>query len=288
MEMDPEYREVFGLDEEAGGAAAQEPPDTEQEDEHAAEPEDPPAPPAEAPETADEEEQRWQARKREWQTQEEQAAQARVDRVYAELFHGQTDPATGKAITNEAEYRAFRQRKDQEAQEQTLRDAGLQPELLERLVDQRVAQHPAVAAAQAAAEAARAQQARAVEQQAQAAIAAELRSISAADPSVKTLEDIARMPTAAEFNRYVRMGNTLSDAFYLANRRELEARRSAAAKQAAINQTRGKRSLLSGAGGGGGGADVPAEEAAAYRQIMPEATDAEIARAWAAYQRACQ
>ena len=315
MEMDPEYQAVFGdyevpeeeppagepsdaerTDGGSGAAAGEEAPPRESAAADSQEPS------GEAPEDGaaeqaereprvqppEDEEQRRAARRREWQEREERAAQARVDKVYADLFRGQTDPATGRPITCEADYRAFRQRQEQQAQEQALRDAGLRPEVLERLVDRRVAQHPAVTAAQEAVQTARAQQARAAEQQAQAAIAAELAKISAVDPGVKTLEDIARMPTAAEFDRYVRMGNTLTDAFYLANRQEIDRWRAAAARQSAINQARGKQGLLSGAGDGAAGAGVPAEAAAAYRQIMPEATDEEIARAWASYQKACR
>lgn len=306
FEMDPEYQEVFG---DYGGEednplapddveTVQEPAENEDSarpgvdtPEEGGQPvENPPVEdPGEPPEQSAEERHRQAAarREREWAAYE-RANQARRDKIYADMFQGQTDPDTGKPITTEAEYLAFEENRRRKNQETALQDAGIKPDVLESLIDQRVAQHPAVTAAQQAAASARAQQAMAAEQRAQGAIAAEMQKISAIDPSVKSLEDIAKMPTAAEFNQYVQRGNTLEEAFYLANRKDIEQKRLAAAKQTAINQTRSKQGLLSGAGEGAPGISVPAEQAAAYREIMPDATDAEIAKAWSTYQKSCK
>ncbi len=309
FEMDPEYQEVFG---DYGGEEDDPPaPDDEETVQEPAENEDPAQPdadnsgegegPAENPlpeetnepekpteQSAEERHRQAAARRQREQDAYDRANQARVDKIYADMFQGQTDPYTGKPITTEAEYLAFEENRRRKNQETALQDAGIKPDVLESLIDQRVAQHPAVTAAQQAAASARAQQAMAAEQRAQGAIAAEMQKISAIDPSVKSLEDIAKMPTAAEFNQYVQRGNTLEEAFYLANRKDLEQKRLAAAKQTAINQTRSKQGLLSGAGDGAPGISVPAEQAAAYREIMPDATDAEIAKAWNAYQKSCK
>ena len=316
--MDPEYQEVFGdyevpedgtgneadaQDEgnqagaeamehhaeggqgetEEPGAGEQEPGSGEAEDgEQEAPKEKPEDKPDDAAETelAEKSEQARQAAF-------DRAAQARVDKIYADMFANQANPFTGRPITNEAEYLAFKAAQVQKAQEDALKESGIQPDVIAQMVDSRVAQHPAIAAAQQAAAAARAQQAQAAEAAANEAIRAELAKISAIDPSVKTLEDIGKMPTADAFNRYVRQGVPLEDAFWLAKRKDIEQKRLAAAKQTAINQARSKQGLDSGAGSGGAGVSVPAEQAAEYRAFMPNATDDEIAKAWAKFQKSC-
>ncbi|WP_312281827.1 hypothetical protein [Oscillibacter sp.] len=309
FEMDPEYQEVFGdyggeEDEPLtpdGAESGQEPegngdpeqPGADNPEEGEGPLENPPPEetnePAKLPEQSAEERHRQAAarRDREWEAYE-RANQARRDKIYADMFRGQTDPYTGKPITTEAEYLAFEENRQRKNQETVLQEAGIKPDVLESLIDQRVSQHPAVTAAQQAAAAARAQQAMAAEQQAQGAIAEELQKITAIDPAVKPLEDIAKMPTAAEFNRYVQRGNTLEEAFYLANRKDIEQKRLAAAKQTAINQTRSKQGLLSGAGEGAPGISVPAADAAAYREWFPDATDEEIAKNWSKFEKSCR
>lgn len=313
FEVDPDYQEVFGdySEEETDppapdDAGSKQEPDAEGNEpseqpgegkpEEGGEPAGKPSteepgtpaePPAEPPQSAEERHRQAAQRRQREQDAYDRANQARVDKIYADMFQGQTDPYTGKPITTEAEYRAYEANKQRQDQEKAMQEAGIKPEVIENLIDQRVAQHPAVVAAQQAAAAARAQQAMAAEQQAQSAIAAEMQKITAIDPTVKSLEDISKMPTAADFNRYVQMGNTLEDAFYLANRKDIEQKRLAAAKQTAINQTRSKQGLLSGAGEGAAGDGVPAEQVEAYRQIMPDATDEEIAKAWKSFQKSC-
>lgn len=309
FEMDPEYQEVFG---DYGGEEDDPPaPDDKETVQEPAENEDPAQPdadnsgegegpaenplpeemnePAKPPEQSAEERHRQAAarREREWEAYE-RANQARRDKIYADMFRGQTDPNTGKPITTEAEYLAFEENRQRREQAEALQGAGIKPDVLESLIDQRVAQHPAVTAAQQAAAAARAQQAMAAEQRAQGAIAAEMQKITAIDPSVKSLEDIAKMSTATEFNRYVQRGNTLEEAFYLANRKDIEQKRLAAAKQTAINQTRSKQGLLSGAAEGAPGISVPAEQAAAYREWFPDATDEEIVKNWSKFEKSCR
>lgn len=314
FEMDPDYQEVFGdysgeedtdppaPDGEGSkpGTEGNEPPEEPGADEpqeggeptgkpSTEEPGTPTEPPAQPTEQSAEERHRQAAQRRQReQDAYDRAQQARVDKTYADMFQGQMDPYTGKPITTEAEYRAFRENQQRQDQEKAMQEAGIKPEVIENLIDQRVAQHPAVVAAQQAAAAARAQQAMATEQQAQSAIAAEMQKITAIDPMVKSLEDISKMPTAADFNRYVQLGNSLEDAFYLANRKDIEQRRLAAAKQTAINQTRSKQGLFSGAGEGAAGVSVPAEQATAYREWFPDATDEEIAKNWTKFEKSCR
>ena len=128
------------------------------------------------------------------------------------------------------------------------------------------------------------EKARAVNARAQEAIQTSLKNISAMDPSVKSLEDIAALPTAARFNDLVQKGIGLEDAFYLANRQAIDTRRAAAAKAAALNGAANRRHLDPvPAGSGKAPVEVPADQAEMFREMMPGATDEEIRTAYAGY-----
>lgn len=211
-----------------------------------------------------------------------QAEQRRVDKVYADMFAGQVDPYTGKPITTEAEYRAYQAERARREQEQQLRKAGIQPETIQSIVDQQlspVKEQLMRANMQAAQE-----RARAINEQAQEAIGAFVKGLSAEWPEIKSMDDIARMETAQEFNEYVQLGLPMEKAFYLANSKEIEARKIAAAKAAALNGVAGKSHLNPlPAGGGSEPVEVPAAMRESYREIMPDATDEEIRKAYAKY-----
>lgn len=296
--ISPEYAEAFGLEatqaEDQEGAAEEGSAENQPEGSRtAAESEDgsdggskePGAaeggtePPARR-EMSPEERHRQAEARRAREAQERQAAeQLRRDQIFAEMFAGQTNPYTGKPITTEAEFRAYQAEKASREQAQQLQQAGIQPETIRGIVDQQlgpVREQLMRAQMQAAQE-----RARAVNQQAQEVIGAFVKGLSAEWPEIKSMDDIAAMPTAEEFNGYVQMGLSLDKAFYLANRKEIEARKIAAAKTAAIHGVAGKQHLNPvPAGGGSEPVEVPADMRDAYLEMMPGATDAEIKAAY--------
>lgn len=213
------------------------------------------------------------------------------DKIYADIFAGQVNPFTGKPITSEADYNAWRAekaRRDLQQQrrqtEQQLSQAGLPADALRQIISQEVEHHPAVQQARQATMQAAAQAARAAQERANAAIQKSLAAIGAEFPDIKSLDDIARMPTAPRFNELVQKGLGLEDAFFLANRQELDQRRRAASRQAAISAAQSKVHLNAGVAGETADAvDVPADMAESYREMMPGATDAQIRKAYASY-----
>ena len=219
------------------------------------------------------------------------ALQASRDKIYADIFAGQVNPFTGKPITSEADYKAWlteKNRRDTQQQraqmERKLSDAGLPADALRQIISQEVEHHPAVQQARQATMQAALQSARAVRQRADAAIRKSLAAIGAEFPEIRTLDDIARMPTAGRFNDLVQKGIGMEDAFYLANRQELDQRRRAASRQAAISAAQSKAHLSAGVAGETADAvDVPADMAESYREMMPGATDAQIRKAYASY-----
>ena len=112
---------------------------------------------------------------------------------------------------------------------------------------------------------------------AKAKIDAEIQEIQKLDPSIKETADLLKMPNAKEFYEYVKKGNTFLDAYYLANRKKLEARTAEAAQQQALSAARSKEHLSpTGAAHGAGAASVPADEMELFKLLNPNATDAEI------------
>ena len=92
------------------------------------------------------------------------------------------------------------------------------------------------------------------------------------------------MPTKDRFNELVQTGKlSMTEAFYMANMQEIDARRMAAAKAATQNQMAGKNHLNPVGGiSGKTPIQVPRGIVDAYRAMMPEATDAEIQAAYEA------
>lgn len=230
--------------------------------------------------------------RRQWEEQDRRSAmQAERDKIYADIFDGQVNPFTGRPITSEADYQAWRQEKTQrDAQlqrrqaEQQLSRAGLPADTLRQMVRQEVENHPAVMQARQATMAAAMERAKTVRERAAGAIQKSIQAIGREFPEIRSLDDIAKLPTAGRFNELVQKGLALEDAFYLANRQELDQRHRAASRQAAINAAQGKRHLSAGlAREAGEAVEVPADMAESYREMMPGATDAEIRTAYARY-----
>lgn len=183
---------------------------------------------------------------------------------------------TGEAITNMAEFTAWKQAFDDAQRQKALKSGKLTPEVL----DDAISRHPLIRKAQAVIDQAEETQRQQQEAADKARIDDELRQISQLDPGIKTVADILALPTASAFRSHIARGYTLLDAYRLANFDRLTASRAAAAKQEALNNARGKDHLGTVGNGRGAGAEsVPPDQMRMFRMMMPEATDAQI-QAW--------
>jgi hypothetical protein len=289
-----EYAEAFGIElpeestgtePETGAGQVEEttPEETTEQTEGTEAQTEPQATEPEKQEMPMEERANWAERRRQWEAREqqarEQAAQARVDQVYANMFKGQLNPFTGKPIQSEADFKAYEAEKSRREQAEQLQRAGIDPQTIQSMVDQQMA--PMRMQMEQARLNAIAEKAKAANARFEEVMKAELQKIGALDPSIKTLEDIKAMPTAQRFNDLVQKGLNMEDAFYLANRQQIEERKLAAAKAAAQNQMAGKGHLNPmGAVSGKTPVQVPRGVVDAYRAMMPDATDAEIQKAY--------
>ncbi len=203
-----------------------------------------------------------------------QEAQEEARRVIDEAFRGSgmINPYTKQPITSRAEYEEYRQRYDAEKKARLLQKSGMTDEefrqFIENLPEVRQAREAQAQAENAAKEAR--------EQQAKMRVEEQMREISALDPSIKDLSDLAGMETYPKFYELVKRGNTLTDAFKLANYEALTKGAVSASRQAALNAAQGKRHLTQTSPRGSGAANVPADIRKEYLAFNPDATDAEI------------
>lgn len=118
-----------------------------------------------------------------------------------------------------------------------------------------------------------------LEQQADGAVREDMAAFLAdyPDSGIKDVTDFAKHPYYETFRDYVSKGLTFSEAYELANRSEIAARRAAAAKQATLNSVNSKEHLQPVDGDGDvSTVVVPEETKRLYRMFNPRATDAEI------------
>lgn len=202
-------------------------------------------------------------------------AQRTIDEVFARS--GLKNPYTGQPITSKAEYDAYRERFEAERREKILKQTGMSGEEFQQFVQEL----PEVRKAREAQEAAEKAVRETKEAAAKVKIEEQLKEIGTMDPSIKTLEDLSKMPTYPRFYELVKRGNTLTDAFRLANFDALTQGAAAGARQAAVNAVRSKEHLEQTRTRGKGAVSVPADVREQYRFFNPDATDEEIQRHYA-------
>lgn len=297
--MEIDYGALFGIDAGGNEQEAAEPAQEETTQAQGAEAQEAAEPageetqePAPAQETAEGGEER-----RERQTPEQNAAfaaarrkaeaerdaaveKARTDaqeearRTIDEAFRnsGLVNPYTKQPITSKAEYDEYRQRYDAERKASLLKKSGMSDAEFSAFIDGLPEVQQAKAAQRAAEQARRA----AMETQAKLRTEEELKEIGKLDPNIRELKDLTAMETYPRFLELVKRGNTLLDAYRLANIDALTSGAAAATRQAAINAVQSKRHMDRTKERGTGAMRVPEDVKAMYRALNPGATDAEI------------
>lgn len=105
----------------------------------------------------------------------------------------------------------------------------------------------------------------------------QMRIIQSVDPAVKSLADLRSQPEFGRFDRLVKSGMAISDAYKLACFDRLGRQQAAAARQAAINDARAKEHLAPVGGGQAAEDGLTDEIIRNYRQYNPRWTRAQIA-----------
>lgn len=277
------YNELFGLD-PAEGAEVQEvaEPVAEEEPEGAEEQEV--AEPADEPaDEAEDENAKYAAARRKAEAERDAAvskAKADADAAAKKSVEDMLasldieDPYTGSKITTQEQFEAYRRRNEEEKRNQMLRQMGVNDDTYSEFINTL----PEVKAAREAL-------AKADNERAQARLNEDVNKISALDPSIKSLDDLFALPNYADIRANVAKGNSLYDAYRLANYDKLIERTAIASKQAARNSAASKSHLTPTAQRGTGGVDVPSDVVAQYKLFNPDATAEEIRTHYERYKR---
>ena len=195
--------------------------------------------------------------------EERQNAQRSLDEAIALL--GQTNPYTGKAVTTKAEWDEWKAQEAKEKSKEVAESAGMSATEFDNFINNL----PIVRnAQQAVAEASKEKQRVLLDQQ--------LTEIGKLDPSIKTVDDLRKRPEYPQIYASVQRGNSIVDAFKLANFDVLTQQRAEASRQAALNSANSKEHMAPTQTRGSGAITVPNDVKEMYRIFNPKATDAEI------------
>lgn len=194
---------------------------------------------------------------------------------------GMVNPYTKQPIVDKAGLDEYKQRFEIERQARFAKKAGMSDDEFKAFVEDLPEVREARAKAQQAEEAQKAVRA----EQAKAEIERQIGEIRELDPTINSLEDLPKMENYDRFYDLVKRGNTLTDAYRLANFEKLTSRQTERAKAAALNQVASKSHLDRTTTRGAGAVTVPADVIAEYRAFNPDATDAEIRAHWAKYSK---
>lgn len=206
----------------------------------------------------------------------EMPRQEEGDGGYAAAF-GRMNPYTGRTIDSQEEYDAYR--RAFEAERGTLHPTG-QPTRGDEAADiaRRVAEHPAVQAAQRAVDELNAERARSWYE-------GQIKEIAALDPTVTSLQALSDKDPE-KYGRMMGMvsgGVSLVDAYKALNLEDITKRQTAAAAQAERNRAAGKAHLSPVGGKGTEAVEVPPEVRSMYLEMNPDMTDGEIRKEYAQY-----
>lgn len=202
---------------------------------------------------------------------EQEKAAANLKDIFTRA--GLKNTITGQPISTMDEFNSWYQQFTAGRLQQEMKSGKMTPEVL----NQAISAHPVVKKAEEVIRQSEAAQKQQEESSARAKIDAQIAEIHKLDPSINTVQDLLNMPNAKAFYAYAKKGYELKDAYYLANREQLQTAAADAAKQQALNNARGKEHLrATGNARGSGAVAVPKEDMAMFRHFNPNATEAEI------------
>jgi len=184
---------------------------------------------------------------------------AKLDARYSKMFGKYTNPLTGKPITSAEEYAEAFEAQERQKAEQQLKDNGIDPNLINELVNN----NPAVIQAN---EYLREQQ----EREAQERLNEDVAKISEIDPSIKSFEDVP--PDLVQFAVEEKM--TLLNAYKIMNFGKMTSKKVEAVRQGAINEARSKGHLnpINGIAVNDNSVEIPTELRSMWEEAFPNKT----------------
>lgn len=206
-------------------------------------------------------------RKQEEEQRIAQAVQSARDAVYAEQYKDTVNPYTGQPIRTEADYKQYVQQYNADL----IQSSGIQQSQFDQIVNN----DPRIQQAQQIINQQNAMQQQSAMEQESLKLKEAVKKIGQFDKSVKTEQDVINNPHFQKIAEYYNKGISLEDAYYLANRTELEAKKQAATRQQTINQVAGKQHMkTTGQNGVGNDVHIPPDVMSMYREMTGMSDDA--------------
>ena len=193
------------------------------------------------------------------------------DRKIASLCKDFLNPVTGQPIQTVDDYIEALDAQQRMNTEQMLRDKGIDPSMLEEAISR----NPVVMQAQQVME-------RQKQEEMDRQIANDIQAIGKLNPAIKSIDDLSKDESfVSVYERWQRSNFTesLYDIYRLVNFDKLTSQKADAAKQAAINQARGKNHMeptSSGVNQNDNLQDIPESELAVWKEYYPNATMTEL------------
>ena len=191
-----------------------------------------------------------------------------LDAEVAERFKGLSNPITGQPITSAREYFDALDAQEKLATQKKLADNGIDPELIDKAVNN----SPAVKAATLVLQEQRLKDV-------QTYLEKQVEEIGRLDPDIKSAKDIESSERYPEILRYVNENHlSVVDAYKLTYADKLNERKTAAVKQQAINNAKSQQHLTATEGNVKGSdlKEVPSAIVEQWRIWFPDKTDAQI------------
>ena len=190
-----------------------------------------------------------------------------TDAMFARQFGQYKNPETGQPIRSAKDYyEAMAAQERLNAREQ-MQQNGIDPNVIDNLI----ANSPAVREAQAATAELNAYRAQQV-------LESDFKEILALDPSLNSKDDIYNDPSFPAILAKVEQGMRLADAYKIVNFDRVTASKESAVKQQTINQVKGKNHLTTGASinVNDGEEDIPASMVNQFKDWFPEKSMKEL------------
>lgn len=195
------------------------------------------------------------------QAREEAAKQAQEELLKEQ---GIENPYTNEMITSIEQYNQYKQMHAQKQHEQRLRDLDMDEDQYNQMVNDL----PEVRQAREITESTR-------QAEMKAQVEAEIKQISQMNPSIQSVEDLVKDDKYDEIFKRIQTSNiSLYDAYRLTHFDDISRR---TGRQQAINQA-GKSHMTSTVARGEGSVNVPGDVMSMFRQMVPNASDEQIAK----------
>lgn len=192
---------------------------------------------------------------------------AEIDSLYAKQFGGYTNPETGQPIRSAKDYVEAMAAQERLQARQKLQENNIDPNLIDNLI----ANSPVVRQAEAT-------MAELTNMRAQQEVDKDIAEVLKLDPTLTSKDAIMSDPSFPQVLEKVQSGMRLVDAYKLVNFDRLSSSKTAAARQAVVNQVKGQAHLSNAAGLNvqDNGEDIPASMLEDFKDMFPDKSMKEL------------